>query len=258
MERSNAFPASSRRSPWLAFVVSVAVLYFAKQVLVPLALAVLFAFLLTPVVTVLERLRLGRIPSVMLVLIVSFSLIGAVGWVVANQLIEVINQLPNYTSNIREKMESFHGPHGGSLAKASDSVQKLTKELSTSPANQPPPPAAIRPVKPQTRKSTSSLPSDEHPLPVEIVEPPPGALQALRNVLGPLLAPLSTAGVVVVFSIVMLIKREDLRNRLLRLLGQRQLNVATQAFDDATQRVSRYLRMQFLVNATYGWLLTIG
>jgi predicted PurR-regulated permease PerM len=191
-------------------------------------------------------------------LIVSFSLIGAIGWVVANQLIEVINQLPNYTSNIREKMESFHGPHGGSLAKASDSVQKLTKELSTSPANQPPPPAAMRPVKPQTRKSTSSLPSDEHPLPVEIIEAPPGALQALRNVLGPLLAPLSTAGVVVVFSIVMLIKREDLRNRLLRLLGQRQLNVATQAFDDATQRVSRYLRMQFLVNATYGWLLTIG
>jgi predicted PurR-regulated permease PerM len=77
-------------------------------------------------------------------------------------------------------------------------------------------------------------------------------------VLGPLLAPLSTAGVVVVFSIVMLVKREDLRNRLLRLLGQRQLNVATQAFDDATQRVSRYLRMQFVVNATYGSLLTIG
>src|ERR1700689_2341830 len=100
MERTNAFSPSSRRSPWLAFVVSIAALYFAKQVLVPLALALLFAFLLTPLVTRLERLRLGRIPSVMLVLIVSFSSAGGIGWVVANQLIEVINQLPNYTSNI--------------------------------------------------------------------------------------------------------------------------------------------------------------
>jgi predicted PurR-regulated permease PerM len=258
MERSNAVSAASRPFPLLAFVVSIAALYFAKEIFIPLALAVLFAFLLTPVVTGLERLRLGRIPSVMLVLIVSFSLIGAIGWVVANQLIEVINQLPNYTSNIREKMGSFRGPHGGSLARATDSVQKLTKELSTSPANQLPPPVPMRSAKTQTRKPVSALPSDARPVQVEIVEPPPGALQSLRDVLGPLLAPLSTAGVVVVFYIGMLVTREDLRNRLLRLLGQRQLNVATQAFDDATQRVSRYLRMQFLVNATYACLLTMG
>ena len=258
MERPNAVSASFRPFPLLAFVVSIAALYFAKEIFIPLALAVLFAFLLTPLVVGLERLKLGRILSVTLVLIVSFSLVGGVGWVVANQLIEVINELPNYTSNIREKMESLHGPHGGSLAKATDSVQQLTKELSTSPASQPPPPVPMRSARTQTRKAASSLPSSERPLQVEIVEPPPGALQALRNVLGPLLAPLSTAGIVIVFSIVMLIKREDLRNRLLRLLGQRQLNVATQAFDDATQRVSRYLRMQFVVNAAYGSLLTVG
>ena len=93
---------------------------------------------------------------------------------------------------------------------------------------------------------------------MQLVEPPPSALQSLRDLLSPLVAPLSTAGIVAVFTIVMLIKREDLRNRLLRLLGPSQLNVATQAFDDATQRVSRYLRMQFVVNATYGSLLTIG
>jgi predicted PurR-regulated permease PerM len=258
MERSNAFSTSSRGFPLLPFVVSLAALYFAKEVLVPLALAVLFTFLLTPVVTGLERLRLGRIPSVLLVLIVSFSLIGGVGWVVANQLIEIVNQLPSYTTNIREKMESFHGPHGGSLAKATDSVQQLTKELSTSPPNQVSPAAPMRLPKTQTRKSASSLPADQRPLQVQIVEPQPGVLQSIRNLFGPLLAPLGTAGVVVVFTIVMLIKREDLRNRLLRLLGQRQLNLATQAFDDATGRISRYLRMQFVVNATYGSLVTVG
>src|SRR5271155_6172851 len=133
MERSNAFSGSSRGFPLFAFVVSIAALYFAKEVLIPLALAVLFTFLLTPLVTGLERLKLGRIPSVILVLVVSFSLIGGVGWIVANQLIESVNQLPGYTSNIRDKMASFHGPHGGSLAKATDSVQELSKELSTSP-----------------------------------------------------------------------------------------------------------------------------
>jgi predicted PurR-regulated permease PerM len=258
MERSDAFSASSRRFPLLAVVVSIAALYFAKEVLVPLALAVLFTFLLTPLVTGLERLRLGRIPSVMLVWIVSFFLIGGVGWIVANQLIEIVNQLPSYTSNIREKMESFRGPHGGSLAKATDSVQRLTKELSTSPPNQVPPAAPMRLPRTQARKSASLLPSDERPLPVQIVEPPPGALQSVRNLFGPLLAPLGTTGVVVVFTIVMLIKREDLRNRLLRLLGLRQLNLATQAFDDATQRISKYLRMQFLVNAVYAALITVG
>jgi len=257
MERSNAFSVSSSRSPWLVFVVSIAALYFAKPVLVPLALAVLFAFLLTPSVTRLERLRMGRIPSVMLVLVVSFSLAGGIGWIVANQLIEVINQLPNYTSNFREKMESFRGPNGGSLAKATDSVYKLTKELSTPTPDQPPPPLPRQPAKKQTQKSVSPLPSGE-PVQVQLVEPPPAALQSLRDLLSPLMAPIGTAGVVAVFTIVMLIKREDLRNRLLRLLGPRQLNVATQAFDDATQRVSRYLRMQFVVNATYGSLLTIG
>jgi predicted PurR-regulated permease PerM len=120
MERSNAPSAPLSRSPWFALAVVAAALYFAKEVLVPLALAVLFAFLLTPLVSRLERLRLGRVASVVLVMIVAFSLVGGVGWVVANQLIEVINELPNYTSNIREKMESFHGPHGGSLAKATD------------------------------------------------------------------------------------------------------------------------------------------
>ena len=258
MERSNVFATSSRRSPWLAFVVSIAALYFAKPVLVPLALAVLFAFLLTPSVTRLERLRLGRVPSVFLVLIVSFSLAGGVGWIVANQLIEIINELPNYTSNIREKLESFHGPHGGSLAKAADSVYKFTTEMSTPAPNPLPPPLPRLPAKKQSQKSAPPLPSDTRPLPVQVVPPSPGAIQSLRDLLGPLVAPVGTAGIVAVFTIVMLIKREDLRNRLLRLLGPSQLNVATQAFDDATQRVSRYLRMQFVVNATYGSLLTIG
>ena len=256
MERASDFTPSSRRPPLLIFVVAIAALYFAKPVLVPLALAILFAFLLTPSVMRLESLRLGRVLSVMLVLIVSLSLVGGIGWVVANQLIDVVNELPNYTSNIRKKMESFHGPHGGSLAKATDNVQQLTKELSAPPANQAPPPVPAPPA--TTRTQRTPLPTSERPVPVQMTEPPPSALQSLELLLRPLVAPIGTAVIVVVFTTVMLIKREDLRNRLLRLLGPRKLNLATQAFDDAAERVSRYLRLQFLVNTAFGSLMAMG
>src|SRR5271167_1192862 len=114
MESSSDFATSSRRLPLAAFVIAIAALYFAKEVLVPLALAALFAFLLSPSVTRLESLKLGRVPSVMVVMLVSLSLVGGIGWIVGNQLIDIVNELPKYTDNIRAKLDSFRGPHGGS------------------------------------------------------------------------------------------------------------------------------------------------
>jgi predicted PurR-regulated permease PerM len=258
MESSSDFAASSRRLPLAAFVIAIAALYFAREVLVPLALAVLFAFLLTPAVTRLESLKLGRVPSVVVVMLVSLSLVGGIGWIVGNQLIDIVNELPQYTDNIRAKLDSFHGPHGGSLAKATDNVQKLTKELSK-PADTPlAPPEQQRPATTRPQKSSPPLPPSDRPVRVELTEPTPSPLQSLRLLLRPLIAPISMAVIVIVFTAVMLIKREDLRNRLLRLAGQRQLNLATQAFDDAAGRVSRYLRLQFAVNTTFGALMAIG
>jgi len=239
----------------VASIVTIAALYFARNVLIPLALAALLSFLLAPLAKRLEMWRLGRLPAVLIVMMISFCLIGGIGWVVSNQLIDVINDLPNYRENIQRKLQSIHGPKGGSLAKATDNVQELTKELSTTAPNQP------APVSRQPAKSTKAgppLPSGVHPVPVELVEPPASALQSLRDLLGPLVAPLGTAAIVIVFTIFMLMKREDLRNRLFRLAGQRQLNVMTQALDDAAQRVSRYLLMQFIVNASYGVLIATG
>jgi hypothetical protein len=83
-------------------------------------------------------------------------------------------------------------------------------------------------------------------------------MKSLRNLLGPLLVPIGAAAIVVVFTLVVLIRWEDLRNRILRLMGQSQINLATQAFNEATQRVSRYLRMQFLVNTSFGALIALG
>jgi predicted PurR-regulated permease PerM len=250
------FPTASRFPPLAVFLLSIAGLYLARDILVPLAVAVLLAFLLTPSVRRLEIWHFGRIPSVAAVVAISFLLAAGVAWIVANQLIEVINQLPDYRANIERKIQSVRGPHGGSLARATQSVQELSKELSTTPPKEGVPTLPRQPSRSQ--KSAPPPATPERPVPVEVVEPPPNAFQSLRNILAPLLLPLGKALIVGVFAIVMLIKREDLRSRVLRLFGLERLNLVTQAFDDASDRVMRYLRMQFLVNAVFGSLIAIG
>src|SRR5437588_2114542 len=118
MDRSSSNPSSPSSSQvltFIAFILSVAVLYFAREVLIPLALAMLLTFLLTPIAKLLENWRLGRLPAVLIALVLSLSAIGGIGWMVSNQLLDVINQLPGYKDNIRRKLETIHGPQGGIL-----------------------------------------------------------------------------------------------------------------------------------------------
>lgn len=251
-----ANPASSwRESPLFAFVVAIAALYFARRILIPLSLAALLAFLLTPVVRRLEAWRLGRIPAVVSVLLVSFTLLAGTGWIVTEQLINVADQLPNYAANIQRRMESLRGRPGGILAIATGDIEELSRELANSTPKRLPRSSAAPAI--QTRQPLPAR-TGEGPLEVEVMERQPSALQSLGNSLRPLLGPLGTALIVVVFAIVMLIKREDLRSRLLRLIAHNQLNLATQAFDEATERISRYLRIQSAVNAAFGALIAIG
>lgn len=252
-----ATPNSSwRESPLFAFVVAIAAVYFAKRILIPLALAALLAFLLTPIVRRLESWRLGRMAAVVLVLVVSLTVLTGVGWIVTEQLINVTNQLPNYTAaNIQKRMGSIRGFPAGIFAKVTGSIGELSENLSSPTSKE------IRQAsRAQSARARQALPTStgEGPLQVEVIEPQPTALQTLRAFLGPLLEPLGTALIVVVFAIAMLIKREDLRNRLLRLVARGQLYRATEAFNEATERVSRYLRMQFAVNAAFGALIATG
>ncbi len=253
MER-NGYEKAPRLPPVLGILLAIAALYFAREILVPLAAAVLLSFLLTPPVRFLERWRLGRLTSVMLVFMVAVACAAGVGYVVGNQLFDVLNELPSYKANLRTKMESLRGRPGGSLAKATASVQELSKELAA--------PKQEVAEAPRTLSKTQRLAAQQaelgKPVPVELVEPPSNALQSVRNIAGPLVGPLGKVIVVVIFTIVILIKREDLRNRVLRLLGRGRLPRATQAFDDAAERVTRYLRLQFLVNIVFGGLIALG
>src|SRR5208283_3572719 len=120
--------AGSKLLTLVGIVVVIAGLYFGRQVLIPLALAVVFAFLLTPIVGLVERCRLGRVPSVLVVLALSFALLAAVGWGVTNQLVEIIVLLPDYRANLHDKIEAIRAPRSSGLSKATATVNDLSKE----------------------------------------------------------------------------------------------------------------------------------
>ena len=232
---------------------TIAALYFTREILIPFAFALTLTFLLTPAVALLQRLRMGRVVSVLITILASMMVAGGIGWIIANQLVEVANQLPLYRQNIHAKIEAFHLPATGQLSRAALSVQEIGRELT-----RPGAPATAQPAKGQTPKRPNAPPAGVSPTPVRVVEPEATGWAELRDWGTPVLAPLGRAGIVVIFTVFMLFKTEDLRNRLVRLVGLGQLNLTTQALSDASGRVSRYLLMQFLVNAGFGVLFGLG
>jgi len=223
-------------------------LYFGRLIFIPLALALILSFLLTPIVSLLEKAHFGRVPAAITVLALCFVLAAGVGWEVTNQLLEITGHIRDYKENLEETIRSLRPPKDGTLGQATATVRELNKELAAAPGQ----PAT------QGSNGAANTAPPAHPIPVQVATPPTNLLQDLSALLGPVATPLETAGVVVIFIAFMLINREDLRNRLIRLGGQGQLTLMTQALDDASRRLSRYLLLQFLVNATYGSLFGLG
>ncbi len=223
-------------------VVAIATLYFARVVLIPFALALLFTFILTPVVKLLERAHFGRILSALLVIGLTIGACGALGWTVTKQLSDVVNQLPAYKSNIRQKLASLHSSSNRTLDNATNTMTEIGKELAA-PAG-PARSEGNGVTHPVRNRSGDSV----EPVPVEVVHTSIEPFESVQNALELLASTL----IVFVFTIFMLIRREDLRNRLISLAGEGHLHLVTQTLDDASARVSRYLLMQTIVNACYG------
>ncbi len=237
--------------PVVTAVICVAALYFAKSVLIPIALAVLFAFLLAPLVNLLEKARLGRTGPVIVVVLLVAGLLAGLGYLVFNQAISLAAQLPNYKSTISRKIESFRGVRENGIGKAEATVKELGKELSSTIETPTPDDEAAQ----NQRGKHSVLPggSMAHPVPVEVVQQN-SPIASASALLGPFLGPLATLGIVMVFTAFILLRSEDLRNRLFTLAGLSRFHVTTQAFDEATERVGKYLFLQFLMNLGYGTL----
>jgi predicted PurR-regulated permease PerM len=242
--------------PLVTIATAIATLYLGQELLIPFFLAVLISFLLARPVSWLEKLKLGRTLSVLVVMAVAFSGAGAMLWVGAVQLSSIVSELPHYQENIARKLEAIRNPAGSSLAKALASIHLLTTELS---------PSSSAAEKQKTvaqqaprRKRNSREPQPTTPMPVEVVPHETSTFDSLGLFSTSLIHFFGGVSAVVVLTLFMLINRGDLRNRLVRLLGQGHLVAVTTALDDAAERVSRYLLTQSLVNGTFGTLLGFG
>lgn len=257
----------------VAACVTIAALYLAQQVLIPIALAVLLTFLLAPMVGYLERRRLSRVASVMTVVIIVFLAIGSLTWVVVGQVIDLANSLDQYKGNIVAKIEQVQSK-GGFFSHLSKFGQDVGKDLEK-PATTQPATSAVKIAADEivhrtgdpvviTEQTKSQLPNpatqptQENPLPVAIVQPHPSPMEILSQYFGLVLSPLGTLGIVIVFVIFMLLAREDMRDRMIRLVGYGQMHTTTRALDDAATRISKYLTAQAIVNGTYGIAIATG
>jgi predicted PurR-regulated permease PerM len=237
-----------------AFVV--AVLYIGRQLLVPLALAAMLTFLLSPLVGRVER-WIGRIAAVLIVVVMLFSVIGGAGWFLTRQVIDLAAKLPDYQTNIETKLRTIRLPTGGAFGRLTRSISELQKQLPNSLEPSPSPGEPASENKNAARESRKLL-SSQQPMPVRIVESQSRLPQILQNTATGMLGPLGTAGLVLLLVIFMLLKREDLRGRMIRLIGQGRISATTRAMDDAGSRVARYLTMQLLVNVTFGICIASG
>lgn len=237
----------------VTLVVAVVALYLARAIFVPFALAVLLSFALAPLVVLLRRWHFGRVPSVILVVLLAFFVILGVASLIGSQVAHLAENLPQYQTNIMQKLQSLRSSAGenGIVGRATEALRDFSNEISSTlplisgkTAAEPAPTQPANPAQP--------------PIPVEIHKSAPSALEITQTVIGPLLEPLATAGVVVIFVFFFLLQREDLRDRFIRLAGGRDLQRTTRALDDATHRLSRYLLAQTGINAAFGILIGVG
>src|SRR6185437_8545443 len=267
MARHTDLPKSSRFVVLASICVVIAALYFGRIFLIPVALAVLLAFVLSPLVHQLERLSLPRVVATMLVVTIAVAAVGFAGYLVYHQAITLITDLPKYRTQLATKIGGIRS-HGGFLGKAENEIKAIDRssKAATQPTTRPTTTQAVAASNGNegTTAAPGAMPGEsateptaENPLPVRIISNS-SPLETLRDYGAQILDPLATAGLVLVFVIFMLINREDLRDRMIRLVGHGRLNLTTQAFDEAGTRISKYLGALSIVNGTYGVFVALG
>ncbi len=236
-----------------------ATLYFAREVFVPLALAGLLAFLLAPACARLERWGAKRGPAALLVVVLSLCAAGTLGWVVLGQVYNLAVELPQYQENISAKVDKLHLHSAGRLTRTVEMLTTLSKQVAGEAPEDRAVPAPFPRARPKASKSTlpQAIPPLTQPIPVKVEEPTESMLTVAGRSIKPLLQPLTTAMIVVIFLVFILLGREGLRDRALRLAGSGRLHVTTTAIEDASARVSRFLQMQLIVNICYGALVGV-
>lgn len=225
--------------PAVTIVGVTAILYLGKDVLLPLAIALLLTFALAPIVSALRKVSVPKVVAVILTVLTAFIFIAAFAFLVATQVSNLAQNIPTYQANVIDKIRSLKelGAGGGLIERLTWAAERVGQEL-------------------QAGTQTVGAP-EQKPLPVEIVshESP---IDILRNIVVPLISPFATAGLIIVVVVFMLLEREDLRDRFIRLVGYGDLHKTTEALQDAGKRVGRYLLMQLVINTIYAVPIAIG
>lgn len=240
--------------PWIiTAVVTIAALYYSREVMVPIVVAILLTVLLAPVSSRLERHHVGKTASALIVWFSAVILIAFVGWLVVNQGIHMASRLPSYSATISKKIESIRGAKNTALGQAAESVRQLLQEFSS---------AIESTEKPQQNQSltgnasgTNANARQTKPVPVEIVGGSNNLnFQSIKSMIGPVVTPLLKIAIVFVVTAFMLFRRRDIQDRLFALAGLSRIHLTKQAFTDATNRMVRYLWMLSSVNFSFGAL----
>ena len=220
-------------------VVVISSLYFGREVLIPITLAILLSFVLAPLVARLRRIGLWRVPSVILAVFLALGIIVVLGLVIGTQLAQLGERAPIYAYTVQSKLASVRGF-------ATDQILAITNRLGRTPAPIAAKPDAANPV------------AETKPIPVEVHQPDPTPFETIERLAGPVLSPLASLGVMLVVAVFILMQMEDLRDRMIRLFGSGDLHRTTAAMDDAAVRLSRYFLAQLALNAGFGLAVTVG
>ncbi len=234
----------------LIAAIVICALYFGREVLLPLALAILLSFVLTPPLLLLRRIKVPRLLAVGIVVAVAFGFIFSLGWMMSRQATDLAADLPRYQTTLSEKIKALRDSLSTSLVmkRAGDVLSNLQNQLSA--------PEAVPP--PQPTVGAEAEKPGEKPIEVIVKQNEPSALEFYQSLAGTLLPPLATAGIVLLLVIFILLQREDLRDRLIRLFGGADLQRATSTMSDAATRLSRYFLSQVLINSAYGTFITLA
>src|SRR5437764_12627375 len=242
-------PAGARLAILVMVVVGVVVvagLYLAREVLIPITLAILLSLVLGPVVSLFRRLHLPRVPAVLLAVMLALCIIATLGSVIGVQIASLAPDLPRYASTVGEKINTVQSFAVGQLSQIAARIGERvgSKREGQSPYAGP--------------AARSTQPGQNPPIPVEVHQPDPGPLEIAQRVLAPVLNPLETTLIVLIVSIFILLQREDLRDRLIRLFGASDLHRTTTALDEAAHRPTRYFLSQLAINTSFGIVIGVG
>ncbi len=232
-------------------VVVVAGLYMARDILIPVTLAFLLSLVLWPLIRFLRKARLGRVPSIVLAVMVALGMMLAIGGLIGSQLAELAQDLPRYQHTIARKINAVEEMTIGR-------INALAERAGSNLRRQSPAPRPVAPTPSQPAPTSQTPTQQAAPLPVEVHQPEPSPIEMAKTYLSPVLSPLAHLGIVLIVTIFVLLQREDLRDRVIRLFGSNDLHRTTVAMDDAAYRLSRFFLTQVAINGGYGIVITVG